>query len=49
MDMACHHTPAIYLKALVQMAMFPAVQHDLPVFVPDEEVYPVDNRKTHEI
>jgi hypothetical protein len=38
--MARHDTPAIYFKAFILLAMFPAVEHYILVFVADKKVYP---------
>jgi len=47
--MAGHDAPAVYLEALVLLAVLPAIQYNLPVFVADEQVYPAYNSKTYKI
>jgi hypothetical protein len=49
MDMTCHDAPAVNFKPFICLAMFPAIQHNLFVFVSDKEVYPVNNCKAYEI
>ena len=44
MNMAGHDAPAVYLEALVLLAVLPAIQYNLPVFVADEQVYPVQQQ-----
>jgi hypothetical protein len=47
--MARHDTPAIYFKAFILLAMFPAVEHYILVFVADKKVYPVYHCKTYKV
>ena len=48
-DMAGHDAISINFKAFILLAMFPAGNHYIFVFVSDEKVYPVYNRKTYKI
>jgi len=49
MDMAGHDAISIYFKPFELLAMLPAVNHDVLVFVPDEKVDPVYNSKTYKV
>jgi len=42
-------TPAKYFKAFMKLAMFPAFQHDVLIFVTDKKVNPVYHSKAYKI
>jgi len=48
-DMAGHDAISINFKAFILLAMFPAGNHYIFVFVSDEKVYPIYHRKTYKI
>jgi len=48
-DMAAHDTPAIYFQSFLQLAMFPAFNHDIPVFIADKQIYPIYNSEGDKI
>jgi hypothetical protein len=48
-DVAGHDTPTVDFKALVLLAMFPAFNHDVFVFVSGKKVDPVYNSKAYEV
>jgi hypothetical protein len=49
MDMTGHDAPSIYFKAFLLPAVFPRIQHDISVFITNENVYPVYYGKSYKI
>ena len=48
-DMAGHDIISVNFKTLILLAMFPAGNHYIFVFVSDEKVYPVYHSKTYKV
>ena len=46
---AWHNTPGIYFKPFVFLAMFPAINHFIFVFIPGKHIYPVYCGKTYKV
>ena len=49
MYVARHNTPGIYFKPFVFLAMFPAINHFIFVFIPGKHIYPVHCGKTYKV
>jgi len=48
-DMAGHDAPAINFQSFFSLAMLPAVNHYVPVFITDKKVYPIYYGKTYKV
>jgi hypothetical protein len=48
-DVAGHDAPAIDFQSFFSLAMLPAIDHDVPVFIADKKVYPVYYGKTYKV